>query len=189
VKRIRAQMDSVITASGFTGSFAEFVQFLRTDPRFYFTTPEDLLRASRDLTKRIDPELVKLFGTLPVCPTASPRFLRTPSVRKRRRTIRAAVLRRIAPARISSTPTICRRVQVGVEALTLHEAVPGHHLQIALAEELQGVPEFRRYGGYTAFIEAGASIVKAWAVSWGCIPTPTASSGSSRMRCGVRFDS
>src|SRR6266550_440081 len=60
VKRIRGEMDSVIVASGVKGAFADYVQFLRTDPRFYFTTPEDLLRASRDLAKRIDPQLVRL---------------------------------------------------------------------------------------------------------------------------------
>ena len=68
VKRIRAAMDSVIAATGFKGTFAEFVQFLRTDPRFYWTTPEDLIRGSRELMKRIDPELTRLFGTLPRLP-------------------------------------------------------------------------------------------------------------------------
>src|SRR2546425_8843826 len=68
VKRIRGAMDSVIAASGFKGTFAEFVQFLRTDPRFYWITPDDLIHASRELMKRIDPELTKLFGTLPRLP-------------------------------------------------------------------------------------------------------------------------
>ena len=154
VKRIRAQMDSVITASGFTGSFAEFVQFLRTDPRFYFTTPEDLLRASRDLTKRIDPELVKLFGTLPRLPYG---VAPIPSYAERSQTTAyyqgGSPEAHRAGTYFVNTYNLPARPKWEMEALTLHEAVPGHHLQIALAEELQGVPEFRRYGGYTAFIE------------------------------------
>ena len=154
VKRIRGQMDSVITASGFRGSFAEFVQFLRTDPRFYFITPEDLLRASRDLAKRIDPQLTRLFGTLPRLPYGvSP----IPSYAERSQT--TAYYQPGSPeghragTYFVNTYNLPARPRWEMEALTLHEAVPGHHLQIALAQELEGVPEFRRYGGYTAFVE------------------------------------
>ena len=154
VKRIRGQMDSVIAASGFRGGFAEFVQFLRTDPRFYFTTPEDLLRASRDLAKRIDPELTRLFGTLPRLPYGvSP----IPSYAERSQT--TAYYQPGSPeghragTYFVNTYNLPARPRWEMEALTLHEAVPGHHLQIALAQELEGVPEFRRYGGYTAFVE------------------------------------
>ena len=154
VKRIRAQMDSVIAASGFRGGFTEFVQFLRTDPRFYFTTAEDLLRASRDLAKRIDPELVRLFGTLPRLPYGvSP----IPSYAERSQT--TAYYQPGSPeghragTYFVNTYNLPARPRWEMEALTLHEAVPGHHLQIALAQELEGVPEFRRYGGYTAFVE------------------------------------
>jgi uncharacterized protein (DUF885 family) len=154
VKRIRGQMDSVIAASGFRGSFAEFVQFLRTDPRFYFTTAEDLLRASRDVAKRVDPELVRLFGTLPRLPYGvSP----IPSYAERSQTTAYYQPGSPAAARAGiyfvNTYNLPARPKWEMEALTLHEAVPGHHLQIALAQELEGVPEFRRYGGYTAFVE------------------------------------
>ena len=154
VKRIRGQMDSVIAASGFKGSFAEYVQFLRTDPRFYFTTPEDLLRASRDLAKRIDPQLVRLFGTLPRLPYGvSP----IPSYSERSQT--TAYYQPGSPqghrpgTYFVNTYNLPARPRWEMEALTLHEAVPGHHLQIALGQELEGVPEFRREGGYTAFVE------------------------------------
>jgi len=154
VKRIRVQMDSVIAASGFRGSFAEFVQLLRTDPRFYFTTADDLLRASRDVAKRVDPELVRLFGTLPRLPYGvSP----IPPYAERSQT--TAYYQPGSPqgARAGTyfvnTYNLPARPKWEMEALTLHEAVPGHHLQIALAQELVGVPEFRRYGGYTAFVE------------------------------------
>jgi uncharacterized protein (DUF885 family) len=154
VKRIRGQMDSVIAASGFRGSFAEFVQFLRADPRFYFTTPEDLLRASRDVAKRIDPELVRLFGTLPRLPYG---VLPIPSYAERSQT--TAYYQPGSPqghrpgTYFVNTYNLPARPRWEMEALTLHEAVPGHHLQIALAQELEGVPEFRRYAGYTAFVE------------------------------------
>jgi uncharacterized protein (DUF885 family) len=154
VKRIRAQMDSVIAASGFRGSFAEFVQFLRTDPRFYFTTADDLLRASRDIAKRADPELVRLFGTLPRLPYG---IAPIPAYAERSQTTAYYQPGSPAAARAGTyfvnTYDLSARPKWEMQALTLHEAVPGHHLQIALAQELTGVPEFRRYGGYTAFVE------------------------------------
>jgi uncharacterized protein (DUF885 family) len=154
VKRIRGQMDSVIAASGFRGSFAEFVQFLRTDPRFYFTTPDDLLRATRDLAKRIDPALTRLFGTLPRLPYGvSP----IPSYAERSQTTAyyqpGSPQAHRAGTYFVNTYNLPARPRWEMEALSVHEAVPGHHLQIALSQELEGVPEFRRYGGYTAFVE------------------------------------
>lgn len=154
VKRIRAQMDSVIAASGFRGSFAEFVQFLRTDPRFYWTTPEDLIRASRELMKRIDPELTKLFGTLPRLPYG---VRPIPSYAERSQTTAyyqpGSPLAHRAGTYFVNTYNLPARPKWEMEALSVHEAVPGHHLQISLAQELEGVPEFRRFGGYTAFVE------------------------------------
>ncbi len=154
VKRIRAAMDSVIAASGFKGTFAEFVQFLRTDPRFYWTTPEDLIRGSRELMKRIDPQLTRLFGTLPRLPYGvSP----IPSYSERSQTTAyyqpGSPLSHRAGTYFVNTYNLPARPKWEMEALSLHEAVPGHHLQIALAQELEGVPEFRRFGGYTAFVE------------------------------------
>ena len=154
VKRIRGQMDSVIAASGFKGTFAEFVQFLRTDPRFYWSTPDDLIRGSRELMKRIDPELTRLFGTLPRLPYGvSP----IPSYAERSQTTAyyqpGSPLAHRAGTYFVNTYNLPARPKWEMEALSLHEAVPGHHLQIALAQELEEVPEFRRYGGYTAFVE------------------------------------
>ena len=154
VKRIRGAMDSVIAASGFKGTFAEFVQFLRTDSRFYWTTPDDLIHASRELMKRIDPELTKLFGTLPRLPYGvSP----IPSYSERSQTTAyyqpGSPLSHRAGTYFVNTYNLPARPKWEMEALSLHEAVPGHHLQIALAQELEGVPEFRRFGGYTAFVE------------------------------------
>ena len=154
VKRIRAAMDSVIAVSGFTGSFAEFVQFLRTDPRFYWTSADDLIHASRELMKRIDPELTKLFGTLPRLPYG---VAPIPSYSERSQTTAyyqpGSPLAHRAGTYFVNTYNLPARPKWEMEALSLHEAVPGHHLQIALAQELEGVPEFRRFGGYTAFVE------------------------------------
>lgn len=154
VKRIRGQMDSVIAASGFRGTFAEFVQFLRTDPQFYFTNADDLLRASRDLMKRIDPELVRLFGTLPRLPYG---VAPIPSYAERSQTTAyyqpGSPLAHRAGTYYVNTYNLPARPRWEMEALSVHEAVPGHHLQIALAQELAAVPEFRRFGGYTAFVE------------------------------------
>ena len=154
VKRIRAAMDSIIAASGFKGSFGEFVQFLRTDPRFYWTTPGDLMHASRELMKRIDPELTRLFGTLPRLPYG---VAPIPSYSERSQTTAyyqpGSPLAHRAGTYFVNTYNLPARPKWEMEALSLHEAVPGHHLQIALAQELEGVPEFRRFGGYTAFVE------------------------------------
>ena len=154
VKRIRAAMDSVITASGFKGSFAEFAQFLRTDPRFYWTNADELIRASRELMKRIDPELTRLFGTLPRLPYG---VAPIPSYSERSQTTAyyqpGSPLGHRPGTYFVNTYNLPARPKWEMEALSLHEAVPGHHLQIALAQELEGVPEFRRFGGYTAFVE------------------------------------
>jgi len=154
VKRIRAAMDSVITASGFKGSFAEFVQFLRTDPRFYWTNADDLIRASRELMKRIDPELTRLFGTLPRLPYG---VAPIPSYSERSQTTAyyqpGSPLGHRPGTYFVNTYNLPARPKWEMEALSLHEAVPGHHLQIARAQELEGLPEFRRFGGYTAFVE------------------------------------
>jgi uncharacterized protein (DUF885 family) len=154
VARIRAEMDKVIAASGFQGSFAEFVQFLRTDPRFYYTKPEDLLAGYRDICKRVDPQLVRLFGRLPrltygviptpdfEAPTSTTAYYRQGSWKAGR------------PGNfVANTYRLDMRPKYEMEALSIHEAVPGHHLQIALAEELEDLPKFRRFGGETAFVE------------------------------------
>src|SRR2546425_330991 len=173
VKRIRGAMDSVIAASGFKGTFAEFVQFLRTDPRFYWTTPDDLIHASRELMKRIDPELTRLFGTLPRLPYGvSP----IPSYSERSQTTAyyqpGSPLAHRAGTYFVNTYNLPARPKWEMEALSLHEAVPGHHLQIALAQELEAVPEFRRFGGYTAFVEGWGLYSESLGVELGLYTDP-----------------
>jgi uncharacterized protein (DUF885 family) len=157
VKRIRGEMDEIIKQTGFKGSFDEFLTFLRTDPRFYYTKPEDLVSAYRDICKRIDPELIKLFGTLPRLPYG---VREIPAYSAPSQT--TAYYNQGSPEGgrpgwyYVNTYKLNMRPKWEMEALSIHEAVPGHHLQIAIAQELQNVPMFRRYTDYTAFVEGWA---------------------------------
>jgi uncharacterized protein (DUF885 family) len=157
VKQTRVQMDDLIKQTGFKGSFADFVKFVNTDPRFEFSSKDDMLMRYRATAKRADPELEHLFGKLPRLPYG---------VR--------AVPDAVAPSQTEAyyeqgAPDAARpgylyvdtydlpsRPTWDMEDLVLHEGVPGHHLQISLAEEMEGVPEFRKQIGYTAFIEGWA---------------------------------
>ena len=154
VKRIRAQMELVQQQAGFRGTFPEFLQFLRTDDQFFFKTPNELLMGYRDICKRADPELARLFGTLPRLPYG---VQQVPSYSEKSQT--TAYYEPGSPDVgrpgffFANTYDLRSRPKWEMEALSLHEAVPGHHLQIALAQEMQGLPEFRRFGEYTAFVE------------------------------------
>lgn len=154
VKRIRAEMEKVRDESGFKGTLAEFFHFLRTDPQFYYTTREDLLRGYRDIAKRIDPELTRLFGKLPRTPYG---VIPVPAYAEK--TTTTAYYNAGSPEGnrpgyfYANLYDLKSRPKWEMEALTLHEAVPGHHLQISIAQELENVPRFRRFGGTTAFVE------------------------------------
>ena len=154
VKRIRAEMDTVIAASGFKGSYADFVKFLRTSPQFYFKDAASLLTAYRDIAKRAEPQLAHLFGRLPQTPYGIqpvPTAI-APSQTTAYYDPGSFVVGR--PANVfANTYKLDARPKWEMEALTLHEAVPGHHIQIALAQERQGLPEFRKHSSYTAFVE------------------------------------
>jgi uncharacterized protein (DUF885 family) len=154
VKRIRREMDELIASTGFKGSFEEFTQFLRTDPRFFYDKPEDLLTGYRDIAKRIDPGLVKLFGKLPRLTYG---VIPVPAYSEKSQTTAYYDDGSLAAARpgyfYANTYDLKSRPKWEMESLTLHEAVPGHHLQISLAQELENVPEWRRHDDYTAFVE------------------------------------
>ena len=154
VKRIRDEMKQVIVEVGFEGSFEEFLVFLRTDPQFYYDNPEDLYQAYLATSKRIDPELVKLFGLLPrmpygvkpipdaVAPDTTTAYYSRPAADGSRAGTYWVNLYR---------PEV--RPKYEIEVLSVHEAMPGHHLQIALQQELGDMPNFRRFLGFTAFVE------------------------------------
>ena len=154
VNRIRGEMDTIIESTGFEGSFEEFLHFLRTDPQFYHTSAEDLMREYRDISKRADPELTKLFGILPRTPYG---VIEVPDYAAKSTTTayyQPGSLKAGRPGYyFANTYALDTRPRWEMEALSLHEAVPGHHLQIAIQQELEGLPWFRQTPSYTAFVE------------------------------------
>jgi uncharacterized protein (DUF885 family) len=157
VARIRAEMESTIARTGFRGDFAAFVEHLRTDPRFYFTAAEDLLRGYRDICKRVDAELPRLFGRLPRLPYGvreMPAFLAPASPTAYY--YRGSLENGVAGYFVANTWRLDQRPKYEMVPLALHEAVPGHHLQIALAQEMEGVPEWRELLDYTVYVEGWA---------------------------------
>ncbi|HEY8573741.1 DUF885 domain-containing protein [Phenylobacterium sp.] len=154
VARIRAQMQVVMRDAGWTGDLAGFIAMLRKDPRFYPQTPEDLLEKASEISKRIDDQLPGWFGTLPRLPYG---VRPVPKDMERDYTTgrywQGSPEQGIAGGYMVNTYALDQRGLHELPALTAHEAVPGHHLQIALAQELKDVPAFRREANLTAFVE------------------------------------
>jgi uncharacterized protein (DUF885 family) len=157
VARIRGEMDKIILDLKFDGDFAAFIDYLRTDPKFYAKTPEELTKEASFILKRMDGQLPKFFGHLPRMPYGVrevPAYIAPQSV--------AAYYQ--SPAGDGSragffyinTSNLQSRPLYTLQSLCLHEAVPGHHLQIALQHEIEGQPTFRKYSGFTAFTEGWA---------------------------------
>ncbi|WP_100914339.1 DUF885 domain-containing protein [Pseudoalteromonas spongiae] len=153
VKRIRDEMQQIIDSTGFKGSFAEFVQFLRTDPQFYAKSAEQLLKEASFIAKKADAQLPKFFkllprtpyGVAPVPDSIAPKYTTGRYVGANKDT---------APGYYwVNTYGLDKRPLYVLEALTLHEAVPGHHLQISLNKELENVPGYRRSHYISAFGE------------------------------------
>lgn len=152
VARIRAEMDKVIAASGFKGTFAEFVRFINTDPQFFFTTAQQRLAAYRDIAKRADAELPKLFAELPRTPYGI-RPMEAYEGDNADNYSRPAIDGSRAGFFNANVNNLKDRPSYEMEAVLLHETVPGHHLQIARQQELKDLPLFRRAGGYVAYSE------------------------------------
>ena len=154
VRRIRGEMETVIKEIEFKGSFKDFLTFLREDERFYYKTSEELFEGYLAVSKRIDPELVKLFGNLP----RTPYGLRAIPEESAPDTTTAYYM---SPSPDGLRPGYYyvnlykpeTRPKFEMEVLSVHEAVPGHHLQISLAMEMEEMPMFRRVSPYTAFVE------------------------------------
>ena len=153
VARIRDEMDNIINDVKWEGTFKSFLDDLRTNPKFYYETSEELFESYLATSKRIDPELVKLFKVLPSMPYG----LKPIPMESAPDTTTAYYQRPAADGSRAGyyyvnlyRPEV--RPKYEIEVLSVHEAMPGHHLQIALAMELD-LPNFRKYGGITAFVE------------------------------------
>ena len=154
MRRIRSEMEEIIESVGFKGSFSDFLNFLRTDPQFYATSPENLLKEASYIAKRMDAKLPSLFNKLPRLPYGvapvpddlAPKYTGG---------------RYVGPAEGSKEPgyywvntyKLDVRPLYNLEALTLHEGVPGHHLQNSIASELTDLPDFRKDLYLSAFGE------------------------------------
>jgi uncharacterized protein (DUF885 family) len=157
VKRIGAEMEQVKNQAGFKGSMPDFFKFLRTDPKFYTNSEDDLLEYTRALAKTIDPTLIKLFRTFPRLPYGV-----QPAPKEIAPGMPAAYASAAAPD--GSRPGYFyintykpeTRPKYEITSLILHEAVPGHTFQGGIAIELKDLPKFRRYGGYNAYAEGWA---------------------------------
>lgn len=178
VKRIRSEMNDVIQGVGFQGSFADFIQFLRSAPRFYPLTPEALLKETAYILKRMDGELPRLFKKLPRTPygikpipdyiapyTTTAYYFPPPGDASR------------GGFYYVNTHDLPSRPLYEMEALSLHEAVPGHHLQIALQMELENIPDFRRFLSFTAYVEGWALYAERLGIGLGFYEDPYSNFG------------
>ena len=173
VARIRKEMDAVIKKTGFKGDFPAFLEFLRTDPQFYATTPEALLERAAYIAKTIDGKLPGYFGKLPRQPYSveavpdeiapnytSGRYVSAPPGGKR------------GGRYWVNTYALDKRPLYELPALTLHEAVPGHHLQGALSYEVEGAPDFRKQFYPHAFGEGWGLYSEKLGIEMGVYSTP-----------------
>ena len=152
VAKIRAEMEGIIEQVGWDGDFNSFLQYLRTDPRFYFETGEELLQAYRAMSKEIDAYMPTLFNKLPrapygvipipmeSAPFTTTAYYNAPSEGRPGYYYANLYMPEVRP-------------KYEIPVLSVHEAVPGHHHQISLAQEMENVPNFRKYLSITAFVE------------------------------------
>ena len=152
IARIRSEMETVIESVGYEGDFKSFLDFLRNDQRFYYDDPNDLLNAYLVMSKKIDPLLTKIFkkfprapyGVIPIpddiAPYTTTAYYYSPS-EDRPGYFYANLYKPES------------RPKYEIPVLTIHEAVPGHHFQISLAQELENVPDFRKHQSFTVFVE------------------------------------
>jgi uncharacterized protein (DUF885 family) len=173
VARIRTEMEAIIEELEFEGSFADFIEFLRTDPQFYAKTPHELLAEASYFAKKVDGRLPQMFGHLPrqpygVAPVpdnlapffTGGRYVGAPLTAKR------------GGYYWVNTYALDSRTLYTLPALTLHEAAPGHHLQIALAQEQDAQPDFRRNDYISAYGEGWALYAEKLGVEMGIYETP-----------------
>ena len=151
IERIRGEMEEIIKSVNWDGDFNSFLNYLRTSPRFYYDNPDDLFDAYLIMSKTIDPLLPKLFNVFPRAPYG---VIPIPSESAPFTT--TAYYNSPSPGRpgyfYANLYKPDSRPKYEIPVLTVHEAVPGHHFQISIAQELENVPTFRKYQGITAFV-------------------------------------
>ena len=174
VARIKAQMERIIADLEFKGSFQDFLKFLRTDEQFYAKTPKELLMIARDMAKRADEQLPRFFKTLPRKPygvapvpdAIAPKYTGG---------------RYVGTDKNSTDPgyywvntyDLASRTLYTLPSLTVHEAVPGHHLQGALNKELgDSIPQFRKDTYLSAYGEGWGLYTEFLAEEMGMYTTP-----------------
>jgi uncharacterized protein (DUF885 family) len=150
-------MEKTIAQVGFPGRFADFVKFLNSDPQFRYQSADDMLLHYRAIAKEVDPQLEHLFGLLPrltygvkpvpdaIAPSQFEAYYEPGS----------PIAGRPGYLFVNTYDLPSRR-SWDAEDLVLHEGVPGHHLQISIAQEMNDIPEFRKQLGYTAYVEGWA---------------------------------
>jgi uncharacterized protein (DUF885 family) len=173
VARIRTEMEEIVRQVEFDGGFAAFIEFLRTDERFYAATPEDLLREASFIAKKIDGQMPAFFRTLPRLPYG---IMPVPAdIAPNYTTGRywgAPIGGRRGGYYLVNTYALDKRPLYALPALTAHEAVPGHHQQGALRQELTGIPEFRRAFYPHAFGEGWGLYAEKLGIDFGIYRTP-----------------
>jgi len=173
VARIHGEIRKVMVEAGFKGSLQEFFEFMKTDPQFSFKSEDALLAYYRSLEDRINQRVPEQFSLLPKAP-----FEIRPVEPFRAKS--AAGGSYMSPSEDGTRPGVFyvntydlpTRKTWDAEDLFLHEAIPGHHFQLALQQELTGLPKFRRFGGQTAFIEGWGLYAESLGKSLGVYETP-----------------
>jgi uncharacterized protein (DUF885 family) len=177
MKRIRGETEGVMRELGFTGTFAEFVQRMNHDPKYFYGSAQELLAGYRDIAKRVDPQLPRLFLTLPRTPYGIRPVPAYQGVNATEFYSQGAA-DASSPGWFNANVTaLDSRPKWGMEALFLHEGVPGHHLQISRAHELGALPMFRRVAGPNAYVEGWALYAESLGHELGLYDDPAAHYG------------
>ena len=173
VARIRAEMEEIIKQVEFEGSFADFIEFLRTDPQFYAKTPKELLSFASYYAKKIDGRMPSMFGRLPRQPYGvAPVPKEIAPYYTAGRYVDAPLEARRGGYYWVNTHALESRPLYAIPALTLHEGAPGHHTQNALAKEQKDQPPFRRYDYISAYGEGWGLYAEKLGVEMDIYETP-----------------
>jgi uncharacterized protein (DUF885 family) len=173
VNRIRKEMEQIILELNFDGGFSDFLNYLRTSSEFYYDNSEDLINGYRAICKRVDPELAKFFGKLPRTPYGVKPIPEYQAISSPTAYYYGASADGKRPGYFwANTYNLKMRPKYEMAVLAIHEAVPGHHLQISLANEMTDVPTFRKHSGHTAFVEGWGLYSESLGDEMGIYDTP-----------------